>query len=316
MSKRAALLSMLGAFSMTESYQGNYLSDEDALSVYCDAGATATIKLVSNTLTLTKDGTPTAIDLTQDANDTLGELVAVINALENWNATLLGISTKASKDLLVDMVETSCLLIANAQTLKTIEQDVSNWTTAWVAIQKKQLIQEEEALLEKITHDFFYPKAFIRELDGNNKNRLFLGFIPNILSVTKIEIYGVEINTSYWTHDEYSVYIDLENVAAGQAELKRLLKETEIYALFPRGIKNIRVTGTYGWNSCPHEIRRAVIMMIEEFNDPTLYDHWIKGSQSVGKDFSYTNPEKVYTGIVKVDQILKRYIRKRIGLQA
>lgn len=301
---------------MTESYQGNYLLDEDALSVYCESGSTATIKLVSNTLTLTKDGTPTAIDLTQKTYDSLGELVTHIDGLTGWSATLLGISSRASENKLVDTVETDCLLAANAQILKTIEQDVSNWAAAWVALQKRQLIQEEEALLERITHDIFYSKAFIKELDGNNKNRLFLGFTPDILSVTKIEIYGIEIDTSYWTYDEHSVYIDLENVAASQAELRQFLKETEVYALFPRGIKNIRVTGTYGWSSCPREIRRVIVMMIEEFFDPTLYDHWIKGSQSVGKDFSYTNPEKVYTGIVKVDRILKRYIRKRIGLQA
>lgn len=301
---------------MTESYEGNYLTDEDALSVFCASGSTATIKLVGNTLTLTKDGTPTTIDLTQDANDTLGELVTVINAIDQWSATLLGISSRASKDLLVDKAETDCLLIANVQTLKTIEQDVSNWISGWVALQKRQLIQEQEALLEKITRDYFYSKAFVRELDGNNKDRIFLGFIPDILTVTQIEIYGVVLNSSYWTYNKYSVYIDLESATSSQAELKHLLKETEVYSLFPRGIKNIRVTGTYGSSSCPREIRRVIIMMIEEFNDPTLYDHWIKGSQSVGKDFSYTNPEKVYTGIVKVDRILKRHIRKKAGLQA
>lgn len=301
---------------MTESYQGNYLSDEDALSVYCTSGSTATIKLIGNFLTLTKDGTPSAIDLTNESYDSLGELVTYIDGLTDWSATLLGISTKASKDLLVDMVEIDCLLIANVQTLKTIEQDVSNWDAAWVIVQKRQLIQEQEALLEKITHDYFYSKAFIRELNGNNKDRLFLGLIPDILTVTKIELHGVEINSSYWTYDKNSVFIDLEHAAVSQADLQRLLKETEAYKLFPRGINNVRVTGIYGSSSCPRDIRRAIVMMIEEFNDPTLFDHWIKGTQSIGKDFSYTNPEKIYTGIVKVDRILKRHIKKKVRLQA
>ena len=301
---------------MTESYQGNYLTDEDALSVFCSSGSTATIKIVGNTLTLTRDGTPTAIDLTAKTYDSLGELVTYINGLSYWTATLLGISSKASENNLVEKAETDCLLVANVQTLKTIEQDVSNWNADWVALQKRQLIEEEEALLEKITRDFFYSKAFVRELDGNNKDRIFLGFIPDILTVTQIEIYGVVLDSSYWTYDKYSVYIDLESVAASQAELKHLLKEVEVYSLFPRGIKNIRVTGTYGSSSCPREIRRVIIMMIEDFNDPVLYDHWIKGSQSIGRDYSYTNPEKIYTGIVKVDRILKRYIKKKVGLQA
>lgn len=300
---------------MTESYEGNYLSDEDALSVYCTSGSTATIKLVNNTLTLTRDGTPTVLDLTQDANDTLGELVTVINALGNWSATLLGITSRASKDLLVEKAEADCLLIANVQTLKTIEQDVSNWTSGWVALQKRQLIQEQEALLEKVTHNLFYSKAFIRELSGNNKDRLFLGLTPDILTVTAITLYGVTLNSSYWTYDKKSVFINLETAAVSQAELSHLLKETEIYSLFPRGINNVRVTGTYGASSCPREIRRTIVMMIEDFNDPAMYDHWIKGSQSVGKDYSYTNPNKVYTGIMKVDRILARYIKKKVSLQ-
>ena len=301
---------------MTESYQGNYLSDEDALSVYCESGSTATIKLSGNILTLTRDGAPTVIDLTEKTYDSLGELAIYINGLDNWNSTLLGISSRSSENSLVDKAETNCLLAANAQILKTIEQDVSNWNSAWTALQKRRLIQEQEALLEKITRDYFYSKAFVRELDGNNKNRLFLGLIPDILTVTKIEIYGVELDSSYWTYNKNSVFINLESAAVGQAELKRLLKETEVYVLFPRGINNIRVTGIYGSSSCPREIREAIAMMIEDFNDPGLYDHWIKGSQSVGKDFSYTNPEKIYTGIVKVDRILKRYIKKKVGLQA
>lgn len=300
---------------MTESYQGNYLSDEDALSVYCASGSTATIKLSGNTLTLTKDGTPTAIDLSQEANDTLGELVTEINKLSNWSATLLGISTKASKDLLVDLTEVDCLLIANVQTLKTIEQDVSNWTSGWVALQKRQLIQEQEALLEKITRDYFYSKAFVRELSGNDKDRLFLGLTPDILTVTAITLYGVTLDSSFWAYDKNSIFINLETAAVSQAELSHLLKQTQVHKLFPRGINNIRVTGTYGSSSCPREIRRAISMMIEDFNNPAMYDHWITGSQSVGRDYSYKNPKKVYTGIVKVDRILARYIKKKVSLQ-
>lgn len=301
---------------MTESYQGNYLTDEDALRVYCDAGTTATVKLSGNTLTLTKDGTPTELDLTDTKYDTLAKLADEINKLDDWNATVLGASAKAST-LLVDMEETGCLGSENAQSLKTIEQDVTNWPSAWEAVQKRQLIQEEEALVEKITHDYFYEKAFVRELDGNSKDRLFLGLTPDILSVTKIEVYGVALDPSYWTWDKNFVCIDLEQAAVSQVELGLLLKETGIYKLFPRGIKNIRVTGTYGASSCPHDIRRAVTMMIEDFHGPTIYDHWIKGSESIGGgDYRYTNPEKVYTGIIRVDRILRRHIKRKIKLQA
>lgn len=299
---------------MTESYQGNYLTDDDALSVYCDAVTSAMVKLSGNTLTLTKDETPTELDLTDTKYDTLLKLVAEINKLEGWNATLLGVSARAST-LLADKEEAGCLGADNAQSLKTIEQDVSNWPAAWETVQQRRLVEEIEALVEKITHDYFYEKGFVTELDGNSKDRLFLGLTPDILSVASVEIYGTAIDPSFWTYDKNFVHIS--HIAASQAELSLLLKEAGIYKLFPRGIKNIRVIGTYGANACPLEIRRAVAMMIEDVHNPILYDHWIKGSESIGGgDFRYTNPEKVYTGIIRVDQILKRHIKRKVKLQA
>jgi len=154
---------------MTESYEGNYLTDEDALSVYCDAVTSATVKLSINTLTLTKDGTPTELDLKNTQYDTLTKLVTEINKLEGWTATLLGVSTTAST-LLADKEEADCLGADNAQSLKAIEQEVSNWPAAWETVQKRRLVEEVEALVEKITHDCFYEKGFVAELDGNSKN--------------------------------------------------------------------------------------------------------------------------------------------------
>lgn len=299
---------------MTESYEGNYLTDDDALSVYCDTVTSALVKLSINILTLTKDGTPTELDLKNTSYDTLTKLVTEINKLAGWTATLLGVSATAST-LLADKEEADCLGADNAQSLKTIAQEVSNWPAAWETVQKRRLVEEVEALVEKITHDYFYEKAFVADLDGNSKNRLFLSLTPDILSVTQIALYGTAIDPSFWTYDKHSVHIS--HIAASQAELKYLLKETGVYRLFPRGIKNIRVTGTCGASSCPHDIRRAAVMMVEDVHDPTLHSHWIKGSESIGGgDFKYTNPEKVYTGIIAVDRILKRHIKRKVHLQA
>lgn len=299
--------------AMTESYQGNYLTDEDALNVYCGAGTSATVKLSGTTLTLAKDGTPTELDLADDKYNTLTKLVDEINKLDDWNATLLGVSTRAST-LLVGMEEADCLGSENAQSLKTVEQDVSNWPVTWEAVQKRRLVEEMEALVEKITHDYFYEKAFVAELDGNSKSRLFLGLKPDIVSVTKVEIYGEALDASLWSWDKKSIFVNPEQAMISQVELKLLLKEEG--KLFPHGIKNIRVTGAYGATDCPHDIRRAVAMMIEDVHNPTLHSHWIKGSQSIGGDYSYTNPEKIYTGIIAVDRILKRYIKRKVSLQA
>lgn len=300
---------------MTESYAGNYLTDDNALSVYnSDSGATtATVKVLGNKLTLSKDSIPTELNLEDAANDTLGKLVTVINALgSNWVAALIGPSSRASKDLLVDKAGTDCLLVANIQTLKTIEQIITNWPAAWEAVQKRELIQEIESMIEKITRDYFYAKAFVVERNGNGKNELNLGLNPSILSVSKLEIFGIEIETSWYTHDKYSVYLDITEAITNLAEYHYRLHWMEEQGIFTKGIRSVRFTGTYGHASCPAEIRRLASIIIMNRHDSTLYDHWIQGSQSVSGDFRYDNPNKIYTGITEADNIIKRYKKKKV----
>lgn len=300
---------------MAESYEGNYLTDDNALSVYnSDSGATtATVKVLGNKLTLSKDSVPTELNLEDADKDALGKLVTAINKLgNNWVAALLGPSLRASKDLLVDKAEIDCLLVANIQTLKTIEQIVTNWPAAWEAVQKRGLVQEIEEMIEKITKDYFYEKAFLIERNGNGKNELNLGLNPSILSVSKVEIFGVEIESSWYTHDKHSVYIDLTSVGAFTAEYKYRLRWSEEQGIFTKGIRSVRITGTYGHASCPEEIRRLVSIIIMDRHDSTLYDHWIQGTQSISGDFRYDNPNKIYTGITIADHILKRRKKKKV----
>jgi hypothetical protein len=83
----------------------NSMIERDAISLYCSAGdaTAATVTKSGDTLTLvitggTSAGT-NALDLTAAANDTLGELAAVIEALAGWTATLIGWSSADSTDL-------------------------------------------------------------------------------------------------------------------------------------------------------------------------------------------------------------------------
>lgn len=300
-----------------ESFAGNYLTDKNAITVYCSAGTTATVKLSTNTLTLNKDGSPTNLDLTQAANDTLTKLVGVINALgSGWTATLLGKEATASKDNMVDFPETNCLLIANAQTLKTLVDDVTNFPSGYVTIDKREAIQLEEERIERITHDFFYSKAFDVKLNGNGKNQIFLPFRPDVLSVTYVYIWAISLDSALWTYDKRSVFQNLETSGGSWAELRHLLKEWGSSALFPPGKMNVRIVGTYGWSSCPKDIRSAAAMMIMDRFDETLYDHWREGSFGIGGDMSYNNPKRTHTGILKVDRILDRYVRRRPLLSA
>jgi len=119
------------------------------------------------------------------------------------------------------------------------EEDVDNWPGDYGDTEQQEVIDRIEELVEKITGDYFYPKDFDIYLDGNGKSRLFLSFKPDILSISSIEVSGVSLGTSWYTHDEDSVYLDSELPSDG------LLEEETV--LFPRGRGNIHIIGTMGW---------------------------------------------------------------------
>lgn len=119
------------------------------------------------------------------------------------------------------------------------ESDVDNWPAGYTEAQEQEVIDRIEELVERITGDYFYPKDFDIYLDGNGKSRLFLDFKPDILSISSIKVSGTTLGTSWYTHDEDSVYLDSELPSDGLLE-----KET---VLFPRGRGNIHIVGTMGW---------------------------------------------------------------------
>ncbi len=86
---------------------------------------------------------------------------------------------------------------------------------------RQEVIDRAEQLIERITRDYFYSKAFVIYRNGNGKDQLFLGLVPDILTVTEILLSSVELNSSWYTNDEHSVYLDPE--AATGDELPELL---------------------------------------------------------------------------------------------
>jgi len=195
------------------------------------------------------------------------------------------------------------------------DTDIDNWTDGATSAEKLAVIQRAEQLIEKITKDYFYAKAFSDYWDGNGKDKLFLGLIPNILSVTEILLSGIELDSTYWTFNTTSVYLDPE-VAIGDDYPELLLRLGHTQKLFPKGMGNIKITGTYGWASCPPAIKRAAIMLCRYENDDTLYsahDGNLK-SEKLG-DYAYTVSDNVSakdsTGIDEVDKLLRNYIRKK-----
>jgi len=186
---------------------------------------------------------------------------------------------------------------------------------------RQQAINRVEDLIEKLTKDFFYAEDFVIYLDGNGKDRLFLGLVPDIISVSKVKISGVELTSSWYTFDNDSIYLDPEAVTSEEgdmAELHLRLKYERI--LFPRGMGNIKVTGTYGKSTVPARVRQAAIILCKAENDPELYPSYDSNlkSEKIG-DYSYTVADGkniTKTGIDAVDDLLREYLRKKPMLGA
>lgn len=181
--------------------------------------------------------------------------------------------------------------------------------------ERQEVIDRAEQLIENITKDYFYAKAFVIYCDGNGKDKLFLELVPHILSVSEVLLSGIELGSSWYTFDIDSVYLDPEAVTGDELPelLLRLKYKT---SLFPKGMGNVKITGTYGWSSCPVAIKRAAIILCRYENDETLYD--VHGgnlkSEKLG-DYSYTVTDNAgsrdITGIDAADNLLRNYIRKR-----
>lgn len=275
-----------------------------------------------------------------------------------------------------------------------VESDIDNFPSGYTEAQKQSRIDIIENMIEQITKDYFYAKTFTQVLDGNGKNRLFLGFIPDVLSITEIQISGVVMSSSLYAFDEDSVFqaalttaqckaignitlsgtdaVSVNLTAHGfvSGETVRLVlvvgisssldgeyvvtktdddnftlngtnssdysgsftSGTACFAtlaelhyltgaelgIFVKGLKNIQVTGTYGWSSCPEAIKQTAIILCRFENDGTLYTTYSEFESERLGDYSYKRPanQKYLTGVLQADRLLKNYIRKKVGLHA
>jgi len=184
---------------------------------------------------------------------------------------------------------------------------------------RQAVINEMEHLIERITHDFFYAKAFVIYRNGSGSDRLFLSLTADVLSVSEVAVSGVALSTSWYTFDINSVYLDPEAAALDEGEMAELhlrLKYKRI--LFPSGMGNIKITGTYGWSACPTAIKQAVIILCRARNDSTLYDTYKDfDSERLGDaGYSRDSKKRFLTGIPAADELIRHYIRKKPMLSA
>ncbi len=256
--------------------------------------------------------------------------------------------------------------------------------------ERQEVIDRVEQLIEKITRDYFYIKTFEIYRDGNGKDKLFLGLIPNILTSTgqlrltdlamvkdnttltsviggftdamvgqliyisggtnfivgwytiatyvdtnevtlnktaatkgdgsvgvgamgevRVELSGIDLGISWYTSDIDSIYLNPEAASGDELpELMLRLKYQRI--LFPKGMGNIKITGTCGWISCPVAIKRVAIILCRYENDETLYTKYDDLVSDKLGDASYGRGQKKFlTGVQEADRLIRNYIRKK-----
>lgn len=200
--------------------------------------------------------------------------------------------------------------------------DISNWQTGTSDAEKQAVIETAEAILERALGVHYYDKAFDIKLNGNGKNRLFLPLTSNIREVSHVYVGGIEMDATWWTWDENSVFIDLSASGAGvgNPELDYLLSTVSATGIFPRGYNNIRVVGKCGPAAVPAWIKKVAKILAEASIDPTLYTSYAFASESIGS-YSYSlgsvpGQPKYKTGIKEADDIIALFRRKKIVIMA
>jgi len=195
------------------------------------------------------------------------------------------------------------------------ETDIA-WPSGTTDADKQLWIDTAEALFDEAVGEPYWPKPFDIKLNGNRKNRLFIPLRGNILTVTWVDICGLELDADWYENDASSIYLSCESAGALDIELSYLLDWDYGNYLFPEGLNNIHVIGTYGHDPTPAWVIQAVKMIVEDQLDPTLYAHFLQ-SESIG-NYSYNIGSGTtihwYTGILQVDRLLTLFAGKGKGI--
>jgi len=201
--------------------------------------------------------------------------------------------------------------------------DIDNWPSGSTYDDWKAIIDKVEQIIDKVCHTHFGPETFDIEINGNNKNRLFVPLKQDIITVTAVYVHCVELSMSWIDWDTSSIYIhpcpaDSDGLSP---ELIYALGITATKGLFPFGYNNIRIVGTKGEaGTVPEAIIQAAVVLAKYENDPTLFSSSEYKSEKIG-DYSYTKTDTIteaqwLTGVKEADFYLKFYIKRKPILMA
>jgi hypothetical protein len=196
--------------------------EQNAFWIYCSQGdataATVQVSLDNLILIITggvQAGTVT-IDLTLAANDTIGELVAVINALTGWEAGRICHSSSDSANLL-ETGQLDCLGAINQQTL-IITGDYLI----------EQLINRASDYINRYCNIHFKEATHTLERYNGDSHKLFLNNYPvnNIIQLCQGTTDVIRVRCT--DNTAYNAYVEVDQ----DAQTVRLLRDGTVDATF------------------------------------------------------------------------------------
>lgn len=193
--------------------------------------------------------------------------------------------------------------------------DLSMYSDAEIDVE----IDLAEQLIERLTNDWFYPKDVDVILDGNGEYALF--FYPEVpakvLSLTSVEEVDEDQVTVLHTYDEnddfvkYDHYMRLFHLQ-GQRQNSRARVDQS--GRWPRGEKNIKVVGSFGWAETPEAIKKAVkLLALERLMPGSTGIAPRDVTQASWPDFTITYRgdgagEDTTTGFAETDRLIQPYL--------
>jgi len=169
------------------------------------------------------------------------------------------------------------------------------------------LIADVEKAIDRHTGDQFYLSSGVTKyFDGNGRDTLY--FMPatslRLRNLTSVDIWNIITSSVTTTLTETEDYI----VDDSDEYILRVDGGT-----WPKGVRNVRVIGDWGWTSCPDPIRWCAALMIALRVDPNFkglhtdaalsWPHLSVGRVVTGRKLS------PILGVPSIDTILWSYRR-------